>query len=330
MSKRLLVVIAVLAVVGGVAYLVFATLQSSQLPESIASGNGRIEASMVDIETKLPGRVAEVRVEEGDMVQKNSVVARLDTHELDARYKLAEAQIRQAEQQKKLALAVLRQRQSELSFAQKNLQRSQTLYVNKNISLAQLQQHETALQISQAALDAAQAQIVNADAAIDAAQAQADTVHANLDDSVMYAPIDGRVLYRLHEPGEVVGSGGKIVTLLDLQDVYMTLFLPTSQAGKVAVGSEARIVLDAFANIAIPARVTFVSPQAQFTPKAIETQSEREKLMFRIKVRIDEALLRRHAEKIKVGLPGTAYVRLDDAVAWPEPLNRLPETAPAP
>ncbi len=106
----------------------------------------------------------------------------------------------------------------------------------------------------------------------------------------------------------------------------MTVFLPTGQAGRVRVGSEARIVLDATPEYRISAQVSFVAARAQFTPKAVETRSEREKLMFRVKVRIDPALLSEHIEKVKTGVPGVVYLRLDDDIDWPEGLTvRLPE-----
>ena len=116
-------------------------------------------------------------------------------------------------------------------------------------------------------------------------------------------------------------AGGKALTLLDLSDVYMTIFLPTEQAGKINIGSDARILLDALPGVVIPATVSFVAPQAQFTPKEVETQTEREKLMFRVKVKIAPELLKKHVEKVKTGLPGVAYVRMDPNVQWPERLS---------
>uniref|UniRef100_UPI000AA1736C HlyD family secretion protein n=1 Tax=Desulfosarcina cetonica TaxID=90730 RepID=UPI000AA1736C len=132
----------------------------------------------------------------------------------------------------------------------------------------------------------------NATAAIDAVKARIDEIQSFIDDSTLTAPVDGRVLYRLAEPGEVLGAGGRVLTLLDVSDVTMTIFLPTDQAGRVDLGSDARIVLDALPDVVIPARVSFVAPKAQFTPKDVETRTEREKLMFRVKVRIDPELLR--------------------------------------
>jgi HlyD family secretion protein len=109
--------------------------------------------------------------------------------------------------------------------------------------------------------------------------------------------------------------------MLDISYVYMDIYLPTQDVGRIKVGSEVRVVLDAYPNLPIPARVSFIATQAQFTPKAVETKSERDKLMFRVRVRIDPDLLRRHADAVRSGLPGVAYVRIDPAVSWPERLQ---------
>jgi HlyD family secretion protein len=185
----------------------------------------------------------------------------------------------------------------------------------------QLQQNETALATLKAVLLASKAQVIGADSAINALIAQTQTIEANLNDSILYSPVEGRVLYKLVEPGEVIGAGGKILTILDLNDVYMTIFLPTFQVGRVKIGSEARIKLDAFPDTIIPAKVSFVSPDAQFTPKEIETQAEREKLMFRVKVKIDADLLKSGTYQINSGVPGEAYVRLDETTPWPASLS---------
>jgi len=286
-------------------------------PKAFVSSNGRIEAQEVDISAKLPGRLREVLVREGDIVQTGQVLARLDTSELDARLKQAEAQIEQAVQNKNYAMAIVNQRTSELEFAKKNLERSKSLYINNDVSLAQLQQNESAVGAMKAALAAAKAQVVNSQGAISAASAQAQTVKANIDDCVLRSPISGSVLYRLLEPGEVVGGGGKVLTIIDIDNMYMTLFLPTADIGRIKIGDEARIRFDAPSKVVIPAKVSFVSPDAQFTPKEIETKNEREKLMFRVKVKIDSEFLKNNRGKINTGIPANAYVRLDVSAPWP-------------
>jgi HlyD family secretion protein len=152
---------------------------------------------------------------------------------------------------------------------------------------------------------------------MDAPIAETHRLKADIDDCVLKAPLSGRVLYRLAEPGEVLAAGGKILTILDLTDVYMTIFLPTQEAGRIALRADARILLDAIPDIAIPATVSYVAAKAQFTPKEVETRTEREKLMFRVKLKIDPELLKRHEPLVKTGLPGVAYVRLDADADWP-------------
>jgi HlyD family secretion protein len=113
--------------------------------------------------------------------------------------------------------------------------------------------------------------------------------------------------------------------MVDLTDVYMTFFLPATEAGRVTLGAEARLVVDALPDAVIPAQASFVADVAQFTPRSVETRIERERLMFRIKARIDPALLRQHIREVKTGVPGVAYVRLDPQAEWPANLQvRLP------
>ena len=105
---------------------------------------------------------------------------------------------------------------------------------------------------------------------------------------------------------------------MDLTDVYMTFFLPEGVAGKVKIGADARIVLDALPDTPIPAKISFVSSVAQFTPKTVETRIERQKLMFRVKAKIDPALLRQYIDYVKTGLPGEAWVKINPDAQWPE------------
>lgn len=176
------------------------------------------------------------------------------------------------------------------------------------------------LAASAAAINAAKALVVDAKAAVESAHAAIESIVAEIDDATLRSPRDGRVQYRVAEPGEVLGSGGRVLNLVDLGDVYMTFFLPTAQAGRVAIGAEIRLVLDAAPQYVIPAKATFVADVAQFTPKTVETEEERQKLMFRIKAQISPELLRKYIQQVKTGLPGVAYVRIDPNVEWPAAL----------
>ena len=131
--------------------------------------------------------------------------------------------------------------------------------------------------------------------------------------------------YRVAQPGEILRAGGTVLNLVDLSDVYMTFFLATGNAGVIPLGAEVRIILDAIPQYVMPAKTTFVSSVAQFTPKTVETAEERQKLVFRIKAQIDPTLLREHIQQVKTGVPGMAYVRIADR-PWPAELQiKLPE-----
>jgi HlyD family secretion protein len=288
------------------------------LPDYIASGNGRIEAEEVHLATKYAGRVAEVLVNEGDMVEAGQLLARMDTAELRAELAAARASIAQAEENVVEARAQIVQQESALKFADQELERAQILVGKGHISQQQADQRQTGRDTAQATLEAAEARLASTRRAVEAAQAQAERIQTQLEESTLMAPRAGRVQYRLAEPGEVLASGGRVVTLLDLTDVYMTIFLPTAEIGRLLVGSEARIILDAVPQYVIPAHVSFISAEAQFTPREVETRSEREKLMFRVKVKIAPALLTAHIEKVRTGLPGEAYVMLGGGQVWPE------------
>ena len=323
--RRVAVVALLIVVAAGAAAYWWVSSQSA-LPAGIAFGNGRIEAEEIDIAAKYPGRVADVSVNEGDTVRTGDVLARMDTREQQASLRRAQAQLRQAREARRLAEAEVRQRRSELTFANQELGRAKFLVQKGHVSKERLDRRVTEQETAAAAMAAARARLADSNAAIGAAAAEVERIQAAIDEGVLQAPRDGRVQYRLAQPGEVLAAGGKVLTLLDLTDVYMTIFLPTGEAGRAAIGAEARIVLDAVPELVIPAKVSFVAARAQFTPKEVETRSEREKLMFRIKIKIDPALLKKHADHVKTGLPGVGYVRLDRNTPWPDDLSvRLPQ-----
>ncbi|MDP2697069.1 HlyD family secretion protein [Thalassospira sp.] len=315
--KRIVIVLVLVAVAAGAGYYGWQQ-QQDELPRYIAFGNGRIEAETVHIAAKYAGRVADVLVQEGDSVKSGDILARMDTAELEASLAKARAEVARAEQAVSESRAEIVQRESQLNFARQQLDRATELLKRDNISREQAEQRRSERDIAEAVLVAARARLVSSERSVEAAEAEARRVQIQIDDSVLKAPRAGRVQYRLAEPGEVLASGGKVITLLDLTDVYMTVFLPTSQAGLTFVGNEARIVLDAAPDFVIPALISFVSADAQFTPREVETKSEREKLMFRTKVQIDHDLLAAHIEKVKTGLPGVAYVSLGRGGEWPE------------
>ena len=347
--KKAAAVAAALAAVAVLGAYAWQQWSAARQNDGLAGGNGRIEATEIDVATKYAGRVAEILVREGDFVQAGQPLARMQVDSLLAQRREAEAgreQARQAvaaaraqvalrESEHAAAQAQIAQREADLDAAQRRSVRSEALAHQGAMPLQELDDNRARERGTQAALKAAQAQAQAARSAIEAARAQVDSaqaavraaeatvqrITADLDDSQLAAPRDGRVQLLLAQPGEVLAGGGKVLNLVDLSDVYMDFFLPETVAGRVALGSEVRIVLDAAPQYVIPATVSFVASTAQFTPKTVETASERQKLMFRVKARIAPELLRQHIEQVKTGLPGQAWVRLDPRRDWPARLQ---------
>jgi HlyD family secretion protein len=291
------------------------------LPAGIAFGNGRVEADPIDIATKFAGRIAQLRVDEGAMVKAGQALAVMDTRDLEAGLKKAEAQVEQANKSIVEAKANVDQLHAQAVLAEQEMVRARELlkngWITKELFDQRIQQRDGA----HANEAAATARVHLAEHMLDAAQHDVELYKVNIADNTLVAPRDGRIEYRVANVGEVLPAGGKVFTMLDVGYVYMDIYLPTLTAGQVKVGSDARIVLDAYPDRPIPARVTFLAAQAQFTPKMVETQSERDKLMFRVRVRIDQAVLSEHADSVRSGLPGVAYVKYDPSVEWPERLR---------
>ena len=318
-SRVAVFALALLIAGGAGSYYWWKSLQS-QLPPGIFSGNGRIEADEIDISTKFAGRIATIAVDEGYMVKAGQVVATMDARDLEASLKKSKAQVELSRRAIDEAKANVAQLEGQEILAQQEFDRA-TALVEKGFQTKEvLDQRRQQLDGAKAALQAGQFREMQAEHALDAATHDVELYTVNIADNTLVAPRDGRIQYRIANVGEVLPAGGKVFSMLDIGYVYMDIYLPTEEAGRVKFGAEARIVLDAYPNIAIPAKVSFVATQAQFTPKTVETKTERDKLMFRIRVRIDPERLRSRGDAVRSGLPGVAYIRTDPTVAWPERL----------
>jgi HlyD family secretion protein len=350
-SKRWIQVALVL-VLAGAGYYGWLKLRPPGLPADIGSGNGRIEATEIDIATKLPARIADILVDEGDFVEAGQVLVHMDIKTLEAQRREAEAQFQRATISVETAQILVKQREAERTAAAAEIAVRQALLdaatrrFARTVPLAQgglaasqqrldddraavngaaaaVASSQAVLAAAEAAISSAKSQIVDAMAAVKAAQATIERIDADINDSTLRTPRFGRVQAKVAQQGEVLAAGGRVLDLVALTDVYMTFYLPTDQAGRVALGAEARIILDAAPQWVIPAHISFVADVAQFTPKTVETAVERQKLMFRVKAQIAPELLRTHVRDVKTGLPGMAYVKLDPNAQWPANLQQV-------
>lgn len=344
MNFKKITIAGFIVVLGLVAYLIWKNMNKPDT-DALVSGNGRIEATEINVSSKLSGQLEEILVKEGDFVEPGQILARVKISTLEAQLRELEAQQRQAQDaiataeaqvamrisEKAAAEAMVQQRETELMAAKNRLARTEVLAKEGASSKQQLDDERAAAQQAIAVLSAAKAQVQSAQGAIVASKSQVSAAHSqvdaikasverikfDMDDAQLRAPLKARVQFRVAQQGELVAAGGRVLNLIDLSDVYMTFFLPETVAGKIAIGTEVRIVLDAAKNVVIPATVSFVADTAQFTPKSVETESERQKLMFRVKAKIDPTLLNKYIEQVKTGLPGVAYIKIDDQAAWP-------------
>ena len=341
--KKLIIVVVAIVVVG-LGYYLFQQLNRNDLGPGFVGGNGRIEATEIDIAAKIPARVEEILVREGDFVKQGQLLAVMQTDVLQAQLDEAKAGLQQAksneirarakivlsESDKLAAEAELARRENDFNAAIRRFGRSSSARSGavsaqqldddetaKRGALAVLEQGKAQVTVAVAAIEAAKAEAEGAASSVKAAEATVNRIQADIDDSQLVAPKDGRIQFRIAQPGEVLPAGGRLLNMVDLADVYMTFFLPTAAAGQVGMGTEVRLVLDAFPDLVIPANISFVASTAQFTPKTVETADERQKLMFRVRAQIPVDLLERHLKNVKVGLPGEAWIKIDKNADWP-------------
>jgi HlyD family secretion protein len=318
------------------------------------NGNGRIEATELDVAAKLAGRIEEILVVEGEFVELGQTLVRMNIDVLKAQREEAIAQSKQAsasvtsaraqvtarQSDTVAAIAMVGQRESELVVSNQSIARIEKLVKTGAVSMQEFDDDKARVRTAEAALAGSKAQVAAAEAATVAAQAAVEgacfavtasqatiaRIEADIEDSQIKSPRDGRIQYRVAQPGEVLAGGGKVLNLVDLGDVYLTFFLPETAVGKVAMGSEVHVVLDALPQYVIPAEVSYVSSTAQFTPKTVETASERQKMMFRVKAQINHELLHKYFKQVKTGLPGIAWLKIDPNATWPENLRiKVPE-----
>lgn len=303
--------------------------QQNALPPGILSGNGRVEAKQVDVAAKEALRVKEILVKEGDLTQPGQVVVRMDTATLESELAEAKANVAAAKERVATANSAIVRQKSLVEYAKVEEGRYRKLVATNAASREDYDARKTTLDSAVATLAELDAKMRTAEQEVKAATANVATIQTRIDDAVLVSPVRGRVLYRLVEPGEILSGGGKALTLINLEDVYMEIFIPSESAAQLKVGSEARITVDYLPERAAVGYVSFVSPEAQFTPKQVETKSERDKLMFRVKIQVPEELLISRIKLIKTGIRGVGYVRVDETAVWPKWLQNLLEAKPA-
>ncbi|OBY55309.1 HlyD family secretion protein [Aggregatibacter aphrophilus] len=315
-----------LVVIGAVSFAVWKNqqLQAEELV-GIAAVNGRLELKRLDVATLYPGRVEEILVQEGDEVKINQPLARLSSTISQTQVSGALAQKKRAEETVSRALAEIDARQQQAKVAKLELDNAFKLRRDNLISSTELERRQSAYNASLAAVNTTQAAKAEAEAAVAQAKAQLEKAQSQYEDMIIKAPKDGRLEYQIAEVGNVLGAGGKVVSVLDPTDTYINVFLTAQQMNQIKLGDDARIVIDGI-NAVFPAKITFVANNAQFTPKSVETTEERAKLMFKVKLQIPVDIALKYKGLLKGGMTAIGYVKYDPQAQWVEQLDvKLPQ-----
>jgi len=301
-------------------------LRGRDMPAGIEKANGNIEATQVDVASKYPGRLATLTVDEGDEVTAGQMVATISSPDTEAELLAAQAKVLKAKQAIAEAVARIAQRKSDLNFARTDYDRGKMLIKDAYISQQMLDSRRNKFETAEAAYVAANAQRDEAEAAIKAAQADVERLQSILVDLVLVSPRSGRVQYRLARTGELVAAHQRILSILDLKDVYLSVYLPWDVTGKLLLGDEARVIADPIPQYVIPATISYVATNPQFTPKSVETVEERQKMIFRVKLQGDPAVLDKYYRFVKTGIRGLGFVRTNPKIPWPDELAvKLPQ-----
>ncbi|MEJ2367521.1 MAG: efflux RND transporter periplasmic adaptor subunit [Acidobacteriota bacterium] len=292
--------------------------------------SGNIEATEIPLSFKLPGRMVARLVDEGQIVHRGEVIARLD----DAALK-DEAEARRADMEAAKAWlaellagtrpediaqveASLKSAQADLDQLQKDFSRQTALFRRDVISQREYQASQARYEVARERVQEMKErlklarkgprveQIRAARAKYSAAAALLGIAETHLKDAVLRSPTDGIVLSKSAEPGQFLGAGGTVVTVADLKHVWLRAFINETDLGRVKLGQTVTVTTDSYPGKTYSGRVSFISSEAEFTPKTIQTEAERVKLVYRIKVDVSNPDM-----ELKPGMPADAVIRLE-------------------
>lgn len=302
---------------------------SSNGAKNIISASGTIEAVEVNVASEVSGQLLELAVKEGARVKPGDTLASIDHATLDIQLRQAEAGVDLAEAQLSLlvkgarvedirqAEAALEQAEASFKVAEDDAKRMRELAKSGSVTPKTRDDSEARLTVATAQRSAASEalskvrrlarpeEIRAAEARLAQAQAAADLLKKTIADCAITAPAGGIVTHKAVEAGELVTPGATVVTLVELDSVYVMIYVTEKDLGRVKLGDAAEVKIDAFPDRAFAGKITYISPEAEFTPKNVQTKEDRVKLVFGVKVEIEnrEGLL-------KPGLPADAVIRV--------------------
>ena len=336
MKKKIVIILFVVFLIGAGAFVYFGRINSH--PDELVF-SGTIEATLTNLSFQAPGRVATVHVKEGQAVTKDTPIAALDQSEYQARYDQAKAGLERARQAQKQAETVwatyrktlpaevsraqagVKSAEDQLTDARKNYRRYEDLFrqevvtekerdsmkLNYDVAQSRLAEAKSLLTLAEGnltKLEVARRDIETAAAQVEVSRAALDQANVQLGYTRLTSPIDGVIISRNVEPGETVNAGREVITVADLSRVDLKIYVPETQIGKVKPGQPVEVKVDTFPDKTFAGTVAFISPEGEFTPKIIQTKKERVKLVYLVKVSIDNP-----GHELKSGMPADARLK---------------------
>lgn len=325
--KRIFLIVIIVAVIAGLLYYFFT--QDKKDGNDFIKVSGNIETTEVNVGFKVPGRIVSLSVQEGDWVENKKVLAKLDDEDLRNRFELAKATVNSAQaklskllagsrpEELREAEAVLFQAKSDLENKQAHYERMKPLFERGVIPKESLDNAEAAYKIAKASFQKAtenyllvkegprKEDIEDARAQVEQARASLKLAETQLSYTVLYSPLSGVVLVKASEMGEVVNPGTSVLTLADLGNVWLKAYIPETDLSKVKWGQEVVVTTDLRPRKEYKGKISFISSQAEFTPKSIQTEKERVTLVYRIKVDIPNP-----DRELKPGMPADGRILL--------------------
>ena len=297
--KKILPVLVLLAIAAGAWWAYTQFVRTEPLPEGLIQANGRIEGDPVMVSSKYPGRIASISVKEGDDVTAGDLLVQLEAQEIEAKVRQAEEGVAAVEHEVEAV-------RSQCEQAQRDAKRFRELYAEGTATEREAEKAELAENVAEEKQTAIEAQLRQA-------KAMLDEVCTARDDLTLTAPADGVITNRLHEPGAVIAT--PVLTLINLDTLYLKVYVPENQIGKLTLGLDAKIYTDAFPDQPYEATVAYIASSAEFTPKEVQTPDERVKTVYAVKLNLTS----NPGHRLTPGIPADAVIRWDESIPWSVP-----------
>lgn len=309
MRRRRYLIAGVIVIAIAIAAVLFVSLRDKE-KEGIIEASGQVRGTEITVSSRIPGRLREMLVREGQPVRAGDLIAKVSSDELEARFQQSLHRIHNARATIERTRSEVAQAKSVYELAKKDYERYQALFKKDIISRQQFEETESGYRVAEARLKSARDALEEASAARELAESSKAEAESQLKETSIYAPSDGTVISRLVEAGELVGPGSPVVVIVDLSDIYVRVFIKETDIGKIRLGNPARIYTDAFPDY-FEGKVTEVSEKAQFTPREAHVKEERAKLVFGVKVGIENP-----KGFLKPGMPVDADIKWKEDASW--------------